>query len=454
MPAVTTSLLQRPRRRTSSHRPAPIQSGYLSPQRSIVVSAPTPFPPVVQAKLRIGEPNDKYEQEADRVADTVMRMPDHVSGEADETSVVPSPTPLWDQRMCPECKEDLQRKPRGDIQHPSPGRPEKSMATALPPDATAVVQGVIRSGGRRLDPTTRHSMESRFGSDFQDVRIHTRPAADEATKHFRARAFTVGKDIVFSDGEYRPREARGRHLLAHELTHVVQQERCNCREPWLQRQGVDVDEDVDESPTAGASSALTEAVRIVQGSTSGLGASQLTTDLVQGIERAEQRFLTGARKAAEIVGAGSSRGPTQLTDAAINNVDGTMTSAVGQFAALFGPAPADWEAKATHPEWYLFYTTAYLAWCINEAARLFQAVDSATGRVNLGIVMYLGAFESVRDLRREIAAERGIAKVDVTWPMIEDKAETYSRKLNDDVNYVRTVHGLADIPFIEGPERP
>lgn len=68
--------------------------------------------------------------------------------------------------------------------------------------------------------------------------------------------------------------------------------------------------------------------------------------------------------------------------------------------------------------------------------------------------MYLGAFESIRDLRREIAAEHGIAKVDVTWPMTEDKAETYSEKLNDDVNYVRTVRGLADIPFIGGPERP
>jgi hypothetical protein len=242
---------------------------------------------------------------------------------------------------------------------------------------------VIRSGGRPLDPTTRHSMESRFGSDFQDVRIHTRHEADEATNHFKARAFTVGKDIVFGDGEYRPRETRGRHLLAHELTHVIQQGEFNAQDRCLQRQGVDVDKDADESPTAGASAALTEAVRIVQGSSSGLGASQLTTDLVQGLERAEQRFLTGKRKAAELIGAGSSRGPTQLTDAAISNVDATMGSAIGQFAASFGAAPADWEAKATHADWYLFYTTAYLAWCINEAARLFQASDSATGRVNL-----------------------------------------------------------------------
>ena len=90
------------------------------------------------------------------------------------------------------------------------------MVTTLPADAMAGVEGVIRSGGRPLDPTTRHSMESRFGSDFQDVRIHTRHEADEATNHFKARAFTVGKDIVFGDGEYRPRETRGRHLLAHQ----------------------------------------------------------------------------------------------------------------------------------------------------------------------------------------------------------------------------------------------
>jgi hypothetical protein len=102
------------------------------------------FPPVVQAKLRIGRPNDKYEQEADRVADTVMRMPDHVSSEADETNVIPSPTASRVQRTCPECKEDLQREPTGEIQQPSPGRPEESMVTTLPADAMAGVQGVIR----------------------------------------------------------------------------------------------------------------------------------------------------------------------------------------------------------------------------------------------------------------------------------------------------------------------
>jgi hypothetical protein len=198
---------------------------------------------------------------------------------------------------------------------------------------------------------------------------------------------------------------------------------------------------------------LAEAVRIVRTTASGLGKSQLTPDLVQGIERAEQRFLTRTRQAAEFVGVAGSLGPTQLTDAAISNVDAKMGSAVGQFAALFGAAPPDWEAKATHPDWYLFYTTAYLTWCINEADRLFQANDSATGKGNLGIITYLGAFASIRDLRREIAAERGIAKVDVTWSMIEEKAETYSKKLNDDVNYVRTARGLPDIEYIE-QERP
>jgi hypothetical protein len=76
MAAVTTSLLQRPRRRTSSHRPALVHLESLSPQRSIFGSTPTPFLPVVQAKLRIGAPNDEYEQEADLVADHVMRMPE------------------------------------------------------------------------------------------------------------------------------------------------------------------------------------------------------------------------------------------------------------------------------------------------------------------------------------------------------------------------------------------
>jgi peptidoglycan hydrolase-like protein with peptidoglycan-binding domain len=81
----------------------------------------------------------------------------------------------------------------------------------------------VRSGGRRLPPGERSFFEARFGRDFSDVRVHTGPEADAAARSIDAAAFTLGSDVAFASGNYRPGTERGRRLLAHELTHVVQQ---------------------------------------------------------------------------------------------------------------------------------------------------------------------------------------------------------------------------------------
>ncbi|WP_412542446.1 DUF4157 domain-containing protein [Longispora sp. K20-0274] len=86
------------------------------------------------------------------------------------------------------------------------------------------VHGVVNSGGGTgLDPDTRGDMESRFGHDFGDVRVHTDGAAHESAAAVNAQAYTVGSNIVFQRGMYDPGSSQGRHMLAHELTHVVQQ---------------------------------------------------------------------------------------------------------------------------------------------------------------------------------------------------------------------------------------
>jgi len=90
---------------------------------------------------------------------------------------------------------------------------------AVPP----VVPEVLRSPGRPLDPETQHDMESRFGSDFSHVRLHTDAKAAESARAVNALAYTVGRDIVFDSGRYAPQRRAGRALLAHELTHVLQQ---------------------------------------------------------------------------------------------------------------------------------------------------------------------------------------------------------------------------------------
>jgi hypothetical protein len=86
------------------------------------------------------------------------------------------------------------------------------------------VHDVVGSGGGApLDAATRTDMESRFGADFSDVRVHTDGAAHESAKSVNAQAYTVGTNIVFQRDKYDPSSDPGKHMLAHELTHVVQQ---------------------------------------------------------------------------------------------------------------------------------------------------------------------------------------------------------------------------------------
>ncbi|ONI89113.1 hypothetical protein ALI22I_16500 [Saccharothrix sp. ALI-22-I] len=89
--------------------------------------------------------------------------------------------------------------------------------------AESPVHDVVRSGGSPLDTGVREDMETRFGQDFGDVRVHTDGAAHESAKSVNAQAYTVGSNIVFQRDKYDPSSDSGRHMLAHELTHVVQQ---------------------------------------------------------------------------------------------------------------------------------------------------------------------------------------------------------------------------------------
>ena len=112
---------------------------------------------------------------------------------------------------CDECKKKqttLQRSSRGQA---APG--------TLPP----IVHDVLRSPGHPLDPATRAFLEPRFGHDFSRVRIHADGRAAESARAVNAQAFTVGQEIVFGAGYYAPTTTDGRHLIAHELAHVVQQ---------------------------------------------------------------------------------------------------------------------------------------------------------------------------------------------------------------------------------------
>lgn len=101
---------------------------------------------------------------------------------------------------------------------------QRSAGSQSGPDtAPAIVHEVLSSPGRPLDPATRAFMEPRFGHDFSRVRVHTDTKAAESAREVNALAYTVGSDVVFGTGQYGPGTSQGQRLLAHELTHVVQQ---------------------------------------------------------------------------------------------------------------------------------------------------------------------------------------------------------------------------------------
>src|ERR1700731_701346 len=99
-----------------------------------------------------------------------------------------------------------------------------TVSAALEEQEPSLVKGVVGSGGGApLDKDTRGFMESRLGADFSDVRVHTDAKASDSARSVQAYAYTVGSDVVFQSGKYEPESDSGKRMLAHELTHVVQQ---------------------------------------------------------------------------------------------------------------------------------------------------------------------------------------------------------------------------------------
>lgn len=161
----------------------------------------------IQPKLTVGAPDDQYEREADAVADSVMRMP--------EQNFV--------QRKCAHCEEEqkAQRKPlQASI---TPFIQTKSENTAAVSGGISSAIQSSRGRGTTMDSHMQSFMSSRFGNDFSGVKIHTDNRSEQLSRDLDARAFTVGNDIYFNRGQYQPQSAEGKTLLAHELTHVVQQ---------------------------------------------------------------------------------------------------------------------------------------------------------------------------------------------------------------------------------------
>ncbi len=184
-------------------------------------------PSRVQTKLKIGHPGDKYEQEADRVAEQVMRT----TVDRSQKSEVRNGNTIQEQE-----DQQIQTKPVvGRITPLVQRQVEEEEEVLQPKEVPGQTLGVtrdvqtninnLRGTGKPLSESERSFFEPRFRADFSNVRVHNDTRADSAARSVNARAFTFRHNVVFGAGEYSSDTLSSRQLLAHELTHVVQQKK-------------------------------------------------------------------------------------------------------------------------------------------------------------------------------------------------------------------------------------
>jgi Domain of unknown function (DUF4157) len=219
----------------------------LNPPNSPPDSASPPHLLKIQPKLSLGTVGDAYEQEADRVARQVVQRI-----HAPQVNTFQPDSPIF--RSLPQEHPKIT-----NLQLKASSFPVSSPVTAglfipstLGADLTTELGlgiGRSRHGGQPLADPLRRPMEQAFGQDFSQVRVHTDATADHLNRSLQAQAFTSGQDLFFRRGSYNPRNRVGQELIAHELTHVVQQNQLRTPQlqPYIQRKSLQskLDEAID-----------------------------------------------------------------------------------------------------------------------------------------------------------------------------------------------------------------
>lgn len=254
----------------------------------------------LQRKLTIGASNDPLEREADRVADQVM---------AKSTNINIRKTLANTQRFVGQ----------------STGHSE-----VAPPS----VDRVLASSGKPMVPVLRQDMEQRFGHNFSQVRVHTGSTAEQSSRDVNAHAYTVGNNVVFAAGRFLPETNEGMRLLAHELTHVVQQEKAP-RVHFVQREidGADI---IPASPMTCSMTAKRETIGTgfcINGTTSATNGTRVSFHYIPGMpscNRGDLSIMPPFGTTSVTAGRFSWRAPTNVS---------SMIPGVGRlFGAIIGPA--------------------------------------------------------------------------------------------------------------------
>jgi hypothetical protein len=211
-------------------------SGKPSPLQRLQPSA------ALQAKLEIGQPSDRYEQQANTVArDVVEQINIPVSNDAQQHPTI--------QRQTKESNLLLRLKPTGQQSTLGGGKAPTQLESSI---------NHAKNGGKFLEPSLQRSMGKAMGVDFSGVKVHTDAQANQLSESIQAKAFTTGQNIFFKQGEYQPQNRGGQELIAHELTHVVQQ---SSDGTYLQRDPIPDVIKVQWNITTTKTEALNEAVK-------------------------------------------------------------------------------------------------------------------------------------------------------------------------------------------------
>jgi hypothetical protein len=180
----------------------------------------------LQAKLTIGEPGDKYEQEADQVARQVVQRINAPQRDVPDGEPIQKQPDLMAKVIQRIDESRQEEKAIPQVNNDFVLRAYREAVGDSAPDVQANFETTLnraRGGGSALDKAFRAKVESAMGADFSGVKVHTDAEADQLNRSIQARAFTTGEDIFFSQGTYEPSSQQGQELIAHELTHVVQQ---------------------------------------------------------------------------------------------------------------------------------------------------------------------------------------------------------------------------------------
>ena len=188
----------------------------------------------IQPQLEVGRKDDEYEQEADAMANKVMRMSDGPEAQAmhddDEDKIMkmsdgPEVQPMHDddEDKIMKMSDGPELQPKHDGTHTIRKMDSGGGKGMTAPASVEAGINSSKGSGQSLPADIQREMESKMGADLSDVKVHTDGNSAEMNNDINAKAFTHGQDIYFNQGQYHPSTSQGKHLLAHELTHTVQQ---------------------------------------------------------------------------------------------------------------------------------------------------------------------------------------------------------------------------------------